>query len=244
MRPPTPTTFFKTGPNSGLVRSKAVRDVVSARVLERFQDSLQPDACAHDLGTIATPDGVFRLIVRHAVDLVILVADRTAVVLIQRSHPPGAGKWALPGGFLDAGETARAAALREAEEETGLLASLGRKARLSTQAIRARLRPVPPWRIARRFDIRGTTWLPQPLRLTRDVTLRPGDLMAVTTQPYLLVAGALSLEKLVAGDDAEGVSITLLADLEAGMIGVADHLAIIRSAVDIASARRQPANQK
>ena len=54
------------------------------------------------------------------VDIVIEVGDR--IVLIRRRHPPPG--WALPGGFIDAGEKAQDAAVREALEETGLRVTL------------------------------------------------------------------------------------------------------------------------
>ncbi len=52
------------------------------------------------------------------VDIIILVEGK--LVLIQRMNPPYQGQWALPGGFVDVGETVEDAATREAKEETGL----------------------------------------------------------------------------------------------------------------------------
>lgn len=56
------------------------------------------------------------------------------VLLVKRAIDPGAGCWALPGGFVDAGEGATTAARREAREELsvsvellGLLAIFGRE---------------------------------------------------------------------------------------------------------------------
>ena len=51
------------------------------------------------------------------VDIIIEVEE--AIVLIKRKNPPHG--WALPGGFVDYGESFETAAVREAEEETGLV---------------------------------------------------------------------------------------------------------------------------
>ncbi len=55
-----------------------------------------------------------------AADVIIELSDRPGrpVVFIERLNPPHG--WALPGGFVDIGETVEAAAVREAREETGL----------------------------------------------------------------------------------------------------------------------------
>jgi 8-oxo-dGTP diphosphatase len=46
------------------------------------------------------------------------------VLLIRRGKPPRQGEWSLPGGRIEWGETAAAAALRELREETGVEAAL------------------------------------------------------------------------------------------------------------------------
>lgn len=50
------------------------------------------------------------------VDIIIKYKD--GIILIKRKNPPEG--WAIPGGFVDYGETLESAAIREAKEETGL----------------------------------------------------------------------------------------------------------------------------
>ncbi|MFX1466049.1 MAG: NUDIX domain-containing protein [Promethearchaeota archaeon] len=53
------------------------------------------------------------------VDIIIQRKDGS-IILIKRKKAPFAEHWALPGGFIEYGETAEHAAIRETKEETGL----------------------------------------------------------------------------------------------------------------------------
>jgi len=52
-------------------------------------------------------------------------AGKNGIVLIKRKNPPYG--WAIPGGFVDYDESLEAAAIKEAEEETGLKVNLIRQ---------------------------------------------------------------------------------------------------------------------
>jgi 8-oxo-dGTP diphosphatase len=56
-----------------------------------------------------------------AADAVVL-DPRGRVLLIRRKNPPFKGMYALPGGFVDVGETVEDACRRELREETGIIA--------------------------------------------------------------------------------------------------------------------------
>ena len=59
-----------------------------------------------------------------AADVIIELVDRPGrpIVLIERRNPPPG--WAIPGGFVDVGESVEQAAVREAREETALEVTL------------------------------------------------------------------------------------------------------------------------
>ncbi len=69
--------------------------------------------------TDKSPQEKFIPVTPHlAVDTVIIYLGK--LVLIRRKNPPFQGLYALPGGFVEVGETVETAAAREAKEETGL----------------------------------------------------------------------------------------------------------------------------
>ena len=60
------------------------------------------------------------------VAVVIFVADGDQLLLVKRHNDPGSGHWALPAGFVDADEDPKVAAIRETQEETGLVVAVDR----------------------------------------------------------------------------------------------------------------------
>jgi 8-oxo-dGTP diphosphatase len=56
----------------------------------------------------------------------VVIPAEEGVVLIRRRYEPFEGQWALPGGFVEVGETVEEAAVREVAEETGLAVELSR----------------------------------------------------------------------------------------------------------------------
>jgi len=55
----------------------------------------------------------------------VLLLDGERVLLVQRARAPQIGRWTVPGGKVELGESLETAALRELAEETGLQCTLG-----------------------------------------------------------------------------------------------------------------------
>ncbi len=68
------------------------------------------------------PMGERRIVPQAAVSAAIFRAGR--ILLVQRSRPPAANLWSLPGGHIEPGEAAIDAARRELYEETAIRAKM------------------------------------------------------------------------------------------------------------------------
>ncbi len=71
---------------------------------------------------------------------IVFQGDR--VLLVKRGKEPGRGKWSIPGGAVDIGETVERAVKREIEEETGLQVEV-----LDLVAVFERILPDPQGKI-------------------------------------------------------------------------------------------------
>jgi len=202
-------------------------------IIQRAQDGNfgnEPKQAVHSLGSVKVPDGrEVPVHLRHAPDAVIL-DDFGKVVLITRKHNPGAALKALPGGFIDpiqwvggpgVAENARTAALREAEEETGINKRILEEAQVIPLGNRSYDRP---------FDIR-VAWDDMP-----GTDIKKGDLFAVSTQAFCVrTTQDLSQVSLNAGDDAKSVHLAKISSLTANQFGIADHLLMVIRAAQVVS---------
>ena len=171
-----------------------------------------PGTASNNLGPITLGNGqTVTAHVVHAVDPVI--TDGKEVVLINRKNPPGQGRLALPGGFIDpikgGAESAVEAAAREALEEVG--------AKLHGGTL------IGQRNMNRPYDVRSaTTDLPQ-------YGIKKGDVFMVSTQAIRFDVENLSHIKLLAGDDAERGSARRvpISSLTRDEMGIADHYDMI-----------------
>ncbi|MDE8350307.1 MAG: NUDIX domain-containing protein [Acidocella sp.] len=173
----------------------ALRREIIARVVAANL-GVNPAEAAADLGRLHLPDGkMVGLFARHAADALML-DECGQVALITRIFAPGAGKLALPGGFIDdidgKVEAPLAAAVREAIEETGIAPEV--LAGVAHFAVGTRLYDRP-------FDIREA-W-----NDLAGTNIRKGDVFSVSTQAFCFkIPGNLHDYHLQAGDDAKAVN--------------------------------------
>ncbi len=204
-----------------LILPELQAEIVARCVAGNFGD--EPRLHAQPLGSIALPDGSEKPVwLCHAADAVLL-DDHGQTVLITRLHNPGRGKQAIPGGLLDEidgrVEASRAAALREAMEETGIDAEV---------LAGADIRQIGHRRYARPFDIRSA-WNNLP-----GTPVRKGDFFTVSTMGFRIkIAGNLNDVALLAGDDATAVHVVEIAGLTPGQFAVPDHIEMIREALNL-----------
>jgi len=78
--------------------------------------TLRCQKCGNEIGVYQNP--------LPTVDIIIEIETK-GIVLIKRKNPPYG--WALPGGFVDYGESLEEAAIREAKEETDLDVKLNKQ---------------------------------------------------------------------------------------------------------------------
>jgi 8-oxo-dGTP pyrophosphatase MutT (NUDIX family) len=110
----------------------------------------------------------------ESVSIIIFDKEKKRVLLIKRRDIP---VWVLPGGGIENGEEPEAAALREAEEETGLKLKIERKVAFYTPANRL-TRPT------HFYECRVLEGIPQVGPETREIEFFPIDQLPRTLVPF------------------------------------------------------------
>ena len=199
-------------------------DPARLEIVERAKElgiTGNPDKASHALGSITLANGqVVKAFVVHAVDAII--TDGQKIVMINRSHEPGIGKPALPGGLIDPTkdggvESAVQAGTREAAEEAGI--DLG-KAKATLIGTRNMDRP---------HDVR----VAKDDGLFEKYGIKEGDIFMVSTQAVRFDVPDLANTKLTAGDDAEPGTVrrVKISSLTKDSVGIHDHFDMITSAL-------------
>lgn len=176
-----------------------------------------PDAPIHHLGKIILANSkTVNAHVVHAVEAII--TDGKNIVMINRLNPPGEGKPALPGGWMDYKkdnivETAEETAIREAEEETGAIVTNGK---LVGQRVMNRPHDI---RVARK-DMPA-------------LNIKKGDVFMVSTQAVRFSVENVNALTLEAKDDAAPNSARFipLKNLTYDYLGIPDHFDLIKQAI-------------
>lgn len=81
---------------------------------------LEPKASAPDEGRPACPTGHFIHYDNPPTTVQAWIERNGEFLILERAQEPFAGRWDVPGGFVEMGESPREAVVREVREETGL----------------------------------------------------------------------------------------------------------------------------
>ena len=131
------------------------------------------------------------------------------ILLIERGHCPGKGLLALPGGFVDAGERIRDAAIRELREETAISDGKGQ---------------IPPAMLASFIEDARTRVFDAPTRSLRGRVITHAFLFRLPDQRKLF--------RVKGGDDAAQAHWYRIGDLSPSML-FEDHWSIIEEMADL-----------
>jgi 8-oxo-dGTP diphosphatase len=133
---------------------------------------------ADNIKDVPTPGYNYSFVIKgnQALRMLLLTVDNVIttgreILLIKRKKDPFAGHWALPGGFIDPGESPEEAAHRELQEETGLTVNakmkfvgrfdeVGRDPRMSSTWSYAFTVQIPKEAVVAGDDASEAKWIP------------------------------------------------------------------------------------
>jgi ADP-ribose pyrophosphatase YjhB (NUDIX family) len=148
----------------------------------------------------------------HASDPII--TDGTLFVAVVRTDSEGMDKVALPGGFMDDGETAIQTSRREGLEETGFETQnaevIGQRIFDGSRSIRV----ADP-----KLDIDGTM---------AKLGIKEGEIFVVSAQPVLHYVADLSKSEVKAGADVKAARVI---PIEGAVFSIPDHKAMVENAL-------------
>ena len=185
---------------------------------------INPAKHAEKVGDLVVNGHEKQLFLKHAGDVLAFDPDNGTVLLITRKDPPGAGKFATPGGMFDprasgeATETLARVIDKESGEEVG-------------DRIRTALTELSPIAVQER---RLITTDHRERGRSNDGEILVGDIIAMTSSGVVYSTPGLSKVMPEAGDDATSAGFFALADLDEKDFSLREHCQMIREGAEAA----------